>query len=320
MVKTISAYFFITAGLLTHASVLHAQTYPARTIEMTVPYGAGGTTDAVSRRLASYLEKELGQPVVVVNKPGAQGTLQAAHLARAKSDGYTIGILGYTAITYTSQLMQVPYERNDFEMIGAIGSTSYGIVVSAESPIRNVDDLVVAAKKPEGVAYGITGAPNNLPILRLAKMTGGVFEQVLYKSGMEAVTAAAGKHVQMALQNPPDFAPLVKSGSLRLIASASAKRLAAFPEVPTMREQGYDISTIGLLGIAAPKGIPDEARQKLEAAVMKSVNDPEYIKFIEGIHGMQATPMAGAAFRKTVDEGYEAMGRMIKEHDIARIN
>lgn len=297
-----------------------AAPYPSRPLELTVPFGAGGTTDAVSRRLASLLEKELGQPVVVINKPGAQGTIQPTHLAKAKPDGYTLGVLTFAPMTYTNQLMNVAYTRDDFTYLAAFGTPSWGIVVPAESPIKNLDELVAAAKKPNGVTFSTSGAPNNIPLVRLAGMSGGRFEQVLYRSGMEAVAAVAGKHVDLTLQNPPDFAAMVKAGTLRVIASVNDRRLIDFPAVPTMREQGYDIFLSGLLGVAAPKGLPEDVREKLERAILKAANHPDYIAFIEGLHGMQSKPLDGAHYRKAIDEGYAGYSKLIKDFNIARIN
>lgn len=294
--------------------------YPDRPLELTVPYGAGGATDAIARQLATLLENELGQTVVVVNRPGVAGTLQAAHLAKSKPDGYTIGLIGYNSITYTAQLLsKKPYEIDDFTILGGVGQFGYGIAVPTNSPIKNVDDLVKASKEKHGVTYAVTGPPNNIPFVRLAAMTGGRFEEIAYKSGMEAVTAAAGSHVDSVLQNPPDIAPLAQAGAVRLIASATEDRIEGFPDVPTMQEQGYDIVVYSGLGLAAPKGIPEEAREKLEGAINKIMVNPVYIDFMKG-HYMKTTPTSGAEFKKLLEEGYVTMGKLIKELNVPMIN
>lgn len=317
-------YKFYSAALCfavvsTPASAL-AQTYPVRNIELTVPYGAGGATDAIARRLATHLEKELGQTVVVVNKPGAQGTLQLTHLARSKPDGYTIGLLAHTAMTYTSQLMsKTPFVLDDFTVLGGVGSFSYGIVVPKNSSVQNVKDLVDAGKKNNGITYAVTGAPNNVPFVRLGKMTGGKFAEVNYKSGMEAVTAAAGNHVDAALQNPQDFVSLVESGAVRLIASGTDSRINGFPDTPTLQEQGYDIKVTSGLGLAAPKDIPEDTRVKLETALLNTLNSPDYIQFMQTQY-MNVKPTNGADYKKILEEAYKNMGDLIKELNVPMIN
>lgn len=297
-----------------------ASDFPNRPIELSVNFGAGGTTDAVARKLAAGMEKILGQPFVIVNKPGAQATLQAAYLAKQKPDGYTIGLLTFSPIASTPHLMNVPYTLDDFDVIGAIGRTSYGIVVPADSPVKTLDDLVKKSKEPKGVTFGVTGPPNSLAMLQLAKMTGGKFEQITYKSGMEAVTAAVGKHVDVALQNPPDFVSFVKDNKLRMIASAGPVRVADLPDVPTMREQGYDIAVDSYLGVGAPKGVPEDIRSKLEAAVIQVVGSDDFKQFLRSPHGMDATPLNGAEYKQLLVDGKEKMGKLIKELNIPRIN
>lgn len=307
-------------AVLSAPTGVFAKNYPVRSIELSVPYGAGGATDAIARRLATHLEKELGQSVVVVNKPGAQGTLQSGVLARSKADGYSIGMLAFTATTYTAQLMsKPPFTINDFDVLGGVGSFAYGLVVPNNSPVKNIKDLIEASKKPGGVSYAVTGAPNNVPFVKLTKATGGNFQEVNYKSGMEAVMAAAGGHVDVALQNPPDFIPLVQSGAVRLIASATDARIRGFDEVPTLQEQGYDIVVTSGLGLAAPKGIPEEARLKLENALMKVLHDPDYISFMND-QFIEVKPMNGAQYKEALEEGYKNMSELIKELNVPMIN
>ena len=294
--------------------------YPSRVIELSVPYGAGGATDVMARKFATLLEKELGQSIVVVNRPGAQGTLQMAQLAKAKPDGYALGVAGYNALTYTAQRMsKPPFTVNDFSYFGEIGTFSYGLVVPAKSSIKNMDDYVAASKKPGGITYGVTGAPNNIPYASLKKTTGGKFEEVNYKSGLEAVTAVAGDHAESALQNPQDIIPLVQSGQVRLIASMTDKRIAGYESVPTAKEQGYDVSVYSSLGLAAPKGVPEPVRKKLQDATLKVLQNPEYVNFMQSQH-MFVNLVDGAEFHKKVQDGYVSMGTFIKEMNIPMLN
>lgn len=294
--------------------------YPSRPIELSVPYGAGGATDVMARRFAALLEKELGQSIVVVNRPGAQGTLQMAQLAKAKPDGYSLGVAGYNAVTYTAQRMsKPPFTVNDFSYFGEIGTYSYGLVVPAKSSIKNMDDYVAASKKPGGITYGVTGAPNNIPYATLKKTTGGIYEEVNYKSGLEAVTAVAGDHAESALQNPQDIIPLVQSGQVRLIASMTNKRIAGYESVPTAKEQGYDVSVYSSLGLAAPKGLPEPVRKKLQEATLNVLKNPDYVSFMLSQH-MFVNVVDGEQFHKKLQDGYVSMGVFIKEMNIPMLN
>jgi len=295
---------------------VQASTYPQRTISLTVPYGAGGSTDGIARKFATLLEAKLKQPVIIVNQPGASGTLQLGHLARAKPDGYTIGLYSYSSATFTSQIMKVPYTRSDFELLGGVAEFSYGIVTYADSTINTIDDLVARAKSPSGVFYGVTGAPNNFPFLHLQKITGGEFEQVTYRSSAESVNAVIGKHVDVALQGPSEYAELVKAGKLKLIASASSFRLPWFPNVPTIKEQGYDISISGVLGVAAPAGIPADAKATLENAIHAVVTSDEYTRFLVDEYGIKSYPASSNAFSELIDTGFITMRKMIETYNL----
>jgi tripartite-type tricarboxylate transporter receptor subunit TctC len=302
--------------LLCLATGATAQTYPQKPVSLTAPYGAGGSTDGIARKFATLLEAELKQPVVVLNQPGAAGTLQLAQLARAKPDGYTIGLFSYSAATFTSQLMKVSYKRDDFELLGGLAEFSYGIVAAADSPINNIKDLVNQAKTPKGVFYGVTGAPNNFPFLQLKKTTGGTFDQVTYKSSSESINAVLGKHVDVALQGPSEYVELVKAGKLKFIASASDFRLPWFPNTPTIKEQGYDVGISGIIGVAAPKGLPAEAKKTLEAAIHKVTLGKELQQFLSNDYGIKGYPASSADFAKLIDSGYAKMQQMIVEFNI----
>jgi len=297
-------------------SLAQAATYPDRTIQLTAPYGAGGSSDGVAREFANLLSAELKQSVVVMNQPGAAGTLQLRNLVRAKPDGYTLGLYSYSTVTFTSQLMNTPYQRDDFVLLGGLAEFSYGIVAAAESPINNVKDMIDQSKTAKGVFFGVTGAPNNFPFLKLQKMTGGKFDQVTYKSSAESIMATMGKQIDVALQGPSEYVELVKAGKMKVIASASSSRLPWFPNVPTLKEQGYDVGITGIIGVAAPKGLPDDVRKTLEAAVLKVVSSQRYKDFLANEYGIKNYPASSAEFSKLIDEGFGVMRDMIQTYDI----
>lgn len=287
--------------------------YPDQEIQLVVNYGAGGVTDVGTRLLAKSLEKQLKKAVVVLNKAGAQATLGPAFVARSKPDGYTVGVVTYASIAMVPHLIEVPYVIDDFDYVGTFGRYRYGLVVSASSPYKSVADFVNAAKitnKP--FFFGVPGAPNNIAFFELAKLSGSKFEQVLYKSGIESVSAVASGQVVSTIQTPSEILPMVDSGRLRLLASVSPERWPDRPEVPTMKEAGYDVSISSWLGLALPKGVPLEVRKRLETALADAMKDPELIK---GLNQMGIDPvwLSGPAYRDKVIKGYKEMRTQLEQ-------
>ena len=281
--------------------------YPEQEVQLVVNYGAGGVTDVGTRVLAKALEKQLKKPVVVVNKPGAQATLGPAFVARAKPDGYTVGVVTYASIAMVPHLIEVPYVINDFDYVGVFGRYRYGLVVNANSPYMTMTDFVEAAKKsPKPFFFGVPGAPQNIAFFELAKLTGAKLDQVLYKSGIEAVSAVASNQVATAIQTPSEVLPQVDSGRVRLLASLSPERWPDRPNVPTMKEAGYDIAIVSWLGLALPKGTPVEIVKRLETALEAAMKDPDLIKEMNTM-GIDPVWLSGQAYKESIIKGYKEM-------------
>lgn len=281
--------------------------YPDQEIQLVVNYGAGGVTDVGSRLLAKALEKQLKKPVIVANKPGAQATLGPAFVARAKPDGYTVGVVTYASIAMMPHLIEVPYSVNDFDWVGVFGRYRYGLVVNANSPYKTVAEFVDAAKQsPKPFFFGVPGAPNNIAFFQLAKLSGAKLEQVLYKSGTESVSAVASDQVAATVQTPSEILPQVESGRVRLLASVSPERWSDKPDVPTMKEAGYDVSINSWMGLALPKGTPVDVRKRLETALAQAMKDPE---LVNGLNNMGIDPvwMSGQDYKDKIIQGYKEM-------------
>lgn len=301
--KTIAA--MLCGGAMTLAAMgAQAASYPTKEIQVVVNYGVGGVTDTATRLLAPLLEKELGQTIVVVNKPGGQATLGPSFVARQKPDGYTVGVVTYSAVAITPHLIDVPYTAKDFEFVGGYGRFRYGLAVQADSPYKTVKDFVEAGKKSDKpLFFGAPGAPNNIAFFDLAKMTGARLEQVLYKSGTESVMAVAGKQVEAAIQTPSEILPHVKSGKVRLLASVSPERWSDLPDMPTMKEAGYDVAIDSWMGLALPAGTPKDIVERLDQALANAMKDP---KLVESLNAMGIDPvwMSGADYGKRLADGY----------------
>ncbi|GAA5235364.1 tripartite tricarboxylate transporter substrate binding protein [Verticiella sediminum] len=295
-----------------------AADFPEREVRLVVNYGAGGNTDVAARALAQGMEKALGQTVVVENRPGALGTLGPAYVARQKPDGYTVGVVTYSTIAIAPHLMDVPYGMDDFDFVSGFGRYRYGIAVRADAGYDSIDDLVAAAKEGKGVFFGAPSAPNNLALFELGRATGGRFEQILYKSGTETVTALLGGQVDVIAQNPSDILPHIQSGKLKLLASASPMRWPEAPDVPTLREAGYPVEIDSWLGVAVPRGTPADARERLQAAAIAAMENETVRKNFVSL-GVDPATLSGQEYADVLREGYDTMGKAIEAAGLPRM-
>lgn len=159
---------FVFSLALAMSTNAYTQDFPTREVEIVVNYGAGGVTDVATRLLSRTLSKHLGRPTVVTNKPGGQATLGPAYLSRQQPDGYTTGIITFSAVAITPHMIEVPYTVDDFDFLGGFGRYRYGLAVNNNSPYNSVEELVDAARKSgEPLFFGVPGAPNNVAFLSL---------------------------------------------------------------------------------------------------------------------------------------------------------
>lgn len=297
------------AAMMTMPAIARAQAWPDREITLTVNFGAGGNTDAAARELARVMSAGLPRQIVVTNRPGALGTLAPAWLTQQRPDGYNIGVVTFSAVAITPLLMKVPYTIDDFAFLGGFGRFRYGVVVRADSPYRSVQDLVDAAKRAP-VFFGAPSAPNNLAMFDLGRRTGANFEQVSYRSGSETVVALLGGQVEVIVQNPSDVIAQIEAGKLRLLASASPVRWPEFPDIPTLREAGFDVEIDSWLGLAAPRGTPAEIVQRLEASTLAATRTPALVEAFRRI-GVDPASLTGAEYAQLARDGLERMRESI---------
>ncbi|CAM3920180.1 tripartite tricarboxylate transporter substrate binding protein [Bordetella muralis] len=301
---------YLLAGLCISfsMSMVCAAAYPDREVRLIVNYGAGGVTDVAARLLAKALEQELKKPVVVENKAGAQATLGPAHLMRQPPDGYTLGIITLSAVSITPHMIDVPYTIDDFEFIGGSGRYRYGLAVQANAPYKTVQEFVQAARGAKGqpLFFGTPGAPNNLAFFDIAKKTGANLEQVLYKSGTEAVTALAAGQIAAVIQTPSEITPFVESGKVRLLASASPDRWQTLPDMPTLKEAGVDVEIGSWMGVAVPKGTPASVRSRLEQALAAAMKNPDLVSGLSKM-GIDPAYLSGQDYAQLLKQEYKLM-------------
>ncbi|WP_332826811.1 tripartite tricarboxylate transporter substrate binding protein [Ramlibacter sp.] len=271
----------LSAAAAVATSPAHAA-YPEAPIKMIVAYGAGGGTDIIARVMAPYIAKYLGNnaSVVVMNRAGAGGGIGFGEIANAAPDGYTIGFIN------TPNVLTIPIERKssfhwqNFDLLGNVIDDPGNFSVHAESPIKNLADLVAYAKaNPGAVTYGTTGigSDDHLAALMFERAAGVKLTHVPFKGAAEVHNAIASRQIMMAAMNIGEALQYAKGGTpLRQLGQMSTNRTVLAPNVPTFKEQGYDIVMASLRGIAAPKGLPAPVREQLVNAIQKAAADPEF--------------------------------------------
>ncbi len=288
--KKISFFAAIAiASILTITAVyVEAADYPTRPVTLINPMPPGGTLDLQARAYASLAEKLLGQPVVVVNKPGATSMVGTLAGAQAAPDGYTLTV-GSVNLTNAVEWeiangRKPPFTRHDFIPIGCFTMSPTLLIVPQDSAYKNLTDLMNAAKaRPGQVAFcsgGLYGM-SHLPIEIFAKAAGLKFRHVPYSGGGPCLTAVVGKHVDFAAQYPPTTLPLVRGNKLKAFAVIGKNRLRSIPDIPTVKELGIDAEYYGWVGILAPKNTPKAMVEKLREVTKKVAEDKSFIDMIE---------------------------------------
>ena len=292
--------------------------YPAKPITLMIGLGAGGGTDITIRALSDTASKILGQPIVVVNKPGGGGALALATLKNEKPDGYTIGNIASGGIINTF-MRKLPYDVvKDFSPIMSFSDSFGGVVVRADSPFKTFKDLVDYAKKNPGkIKYGTSGLGlvHHLAMEQLAIQQNMKWVMIPFKSGGELMVGILGGHVDAAAA-APDFVPYTKSGKLRLLAVYANKRLPGFPDCPTFKELGYNvgmrITTGALIG---PKGMPRPVVEKLAGAFKTAMDDPKFKTAMKNFEN-QVLYRGPEELGKDIQEWSDTYGKLIKQLDL----
>ena len=252
--------------------------YPDKPITFICPWPAGGTADVTMRALCLAAARSLGQTIVVENKAGASGMLGLRALASAKADGYTIGQIPIS-VTRFSQLGTVPVDPlKDLSYIARTSGQTFGIAVRVESPWKTLKEFVAAAKaQPGKITYGSAGigGATHVGMEEFALAAGAQFNHIPYKGGAPAMQDLLGGQID-ALADSSAWAPHVKAGKLRLLATWGEKRTQDFPEVPTLKDLGYDVVVDAPNGIGAPKGLDPAIDKRLREAFKLAAASPEF--------------------------------------------
>ena len=278
--------------------------FPERPITIVVPFTAGGSSDIVARTLMPKMTQLLGQPIIVDNKPGANGALAAAYVAKAKNDGYTllIGSIGTYAINPVLY-KDLSYDpRRDFDLITVAVRTPNALVANPGFPPNSVAELIDYLKKnPQQVSFASsgTGSSDHLTAALFWQKTGTSGIHIPYKGGSAAHLDLISGTANVSFQNLGSITNHVRGGKMKLLAVTSEARDPTFPNVPTLAEAGVPgLAVYSWQAFVAPKGLPREAGAKLQAALLAALRDPEVArKFTDiGFEVVASSPAEFAAF------------------------
>ncbi|MHB8909988.1 MAG: Bug family tripartite tricarboxylate transporter substrate binding protein [Syntrophales bacterium] len=250
-----------------------ADAYPSRPIELVVPFGPGGGSDIFARNFVKYMQEEKLLPVVfnVVNKPGGSGVVGYNYVAMKKADPYTMATVSSSFWT-TPLVGQSPISYKDFTPVAGVGYDSFMLITRVQNPYQNLQDVIAAAKKEPGklkVSVPAIAADDAVVTKMLEKTAGIKLNMITFGGSGPALLAALGGHVELTWCSPAEILPQLEAKKVRVLAVSSAKRMAKLPDVPTLKEKGFDVEFAQFRGLVMPKGVPPEAHKIMADAAVK---------------------------------------------------
>lgn len=286
--------------------------FPSGEVTIVVPYSPGGASDTVTRIIAKNVEPELGVPVIVTNKTGASGSIAMDYVRKSTPDGYTIcympvestmvGALGYTDL-----------KPADFNFIAGAMTISAAITVNADSPWNSIEELIEYAKENPGkvsVGNSGTGSIWHIAAASLEEAEGIKFNHVPFEGAAPAIAALMGNHIDVVTVSDSEVQPNVENGDFKLLAVMGDQRSPAFPDVPTLKESGIDVTAFGWGGFAVPAGTPDDVKATLEAAFKKAIESDDFAKLCAE-RGMTQNYMTGEEIQTFANNQYDLYSELI---------
>ncbi len=320
LLKSKISFFLCIVYILLFAALGYPQEediakYPSRPISYIQPFTAGVPADLAIRLISKEAEKILGQTIIVVNKPGAAGSIGVAAIAASKPDGYTIGNTPHSPMIVLPHLEKVPYHPvNDFKMIMQFAAFNMGVIVKSDSPFKGFKDLInFARQNPKKLTYGTAGANSmqNIIMEQIAKKENVQITHIPFKATGEAQTALLGGHILFAAG---DFNySLIESGQARLLFLFREERAAEYPDAPILKDFNYEFPFPTFICAAGPKGIPDGIVRKLDDAFAKAMKQPSFIKGMKEDLRLPILYRGSKELGDYVTYSYESYGKMLKE-------
>lgn len=305
------------SGALCFAQGGTSEEYPTKAITLVVAWKPGGGTDTLARTLAAFAGEYLGVPLIVKNRPGATGTIGTFEVAQAKPDGYTLILSANSPITTVPHSRELPYEiPEDFEWICLIADFPCTLSVWTGHPWESVDEVVEYAKKNPGkltIGHTGTGGLGHAQVLQFEQAAGIDVEDIPFQGTGPSVVAAAGGHIDALVGSFSGARPQIEAGNLRALACISSlERTPLYPDVPTMKELGYDVKVANFATIAAPKGTPQDRINYLVDVFEKIYNDPSWQKLIKKLSTAPRWARTDEA-KEIVREEYDSVGKALEK-------
>ncbi len=292
--------------------------YPTKKISMYIPFAPGGPTDLLGRATATFMEKDLGQTIVVENRPGASGSLGIQAMLAGGNDGHSLSIIAVPA-TATNPLQQdVGYTNDDYIPVGVISVIPSVIVVPGNSPYADASAFFSAAKaKPGSIKVAVPGATTSqaMELKRLGQLYGITVTPVPFNGNAEIITALLGGNVDAAFVNSSkDILGNIDAGKFKPLVVSPPERVDYLKDVPTLKESGFSelVNSVSVFGLAAPKGTPESVITRLEESLRKSQQDPEVVKVLDKKYVPEEF-IGGEDFRGTIDDILKAYGPILKK-------
>ena len=313
----LSLAFLISLIMLGMGGWAGAQDFPTRPVEVIVGFAPGGGTDLTARAVANHATKYFGQPFIVVNKAGASGTIASQYVATAKPDGYTLLTAGGSETTTAGHFRKLPFHPlNDFEPVICIVGQQIGLSVKTDSPWKTIQEFIADAQKnPEKYSYATSGIGSlyHAAVLVLEKNTGIKLRHVPFKGGAETLSALLGGHVDVAISAPDEAYALIEGGRVRSLVTFSGRRSKLIPNVPTLKEVGYDFFMENMKGLVAPKGTPKPIILKIHDGVKKMMTEDAGFKDSLDKVKLEMNYMSSEDFGKALRFMYDQIGGALKQ-------
>ncbi len=295
-----------------------SQSYPTRSISLVVPFPPGGVADIVARPVAEALSRELGQPVVIENKPGAGGGIGMGAVAKARGDGYTL-LMALSSLTVIPEadaiLGRAPmFALGDLRPIARYTADPTVLAVRAESPWKTVQDFVEdARKRPGQIPYGSSGnyGTMHVPMEILAQSAGIKLNHIPFTGAGPAVVALLGGQIEAVSSGPSTVLQHIKAGKLRALAHWGNAKLAALPDVPSLREAGYAAEYAQWSGLFVPSSVPDAVVQRLRTAARAAAQDAR-VREVIGNAGSPVLYQDTPEFEKYVQDDARKMADVVR--------
>jgi tripartite-type tricarboxylate transporter receptor subunit TctC len=311
---------FALMGMLAAAMPAAAQDWPAKPVKIMVPFGPGSTPDVVARLIADHLQKTLGQPFVIENKPGASGNTGTDAVAKAAPDGYTLGVsIGGPLAINTLLFSKLPYDpKTDIAPITQLVTQPSALAVNSAVMVNSVGELLALLKREPGkFNFGSigNGSLSHLAMEAIALQSGAKLVHLPYPSSPAAVTAIIRGDAQMGCLPAIAVTPHEATGALKILAVSTAKRSPYLPQIPTLKEAGIDVDADAWMGIIAPAHTPEAIVARLQRAVVEALGTAA-IREKLAAQLMEPIGNSPAEFRARIDSEIVRWGPVIKAADI----